>query len=456
MDPPLAPATAVPRRVVVKIGTNSLVDGDRLAVGVIAQLVEACVALQAKGLQVVVVSSGAVGVGCQTLNVKVRPTKLSEKQALAAVGQIRLMRMYDDLFQAVGTSCAQVLLSFDNLSQRETNRNAKNTFDALLSMGVVPIVNENDTVATQELKFGDNDRLSAMVAAMIGADWLFLLTDVDGVYTANPKTTPNARRLTVVRDVDDLASLVDTGDGAGSVFSTGGMATKLAAARLASAAGAKTVIMRASQPTDMLKVMATDDASDGSRSSGGDESTRIGTVIMPRGDAIRRDRKRWIVGLRPEGVIYVNEGAARALSRKKSLFSAGVVDVRGQFGEMSCVSIRLLRDENGDGDGGGGGGVSGDAAAIAADAMACTTSTSSTITKGQGGAETRRGAHSRTPPPSGELEIALALVNYTSEELQQIRGCHSDAIASTLGTVAVRTSEIAHRTNIVLCRTGDF
>ena len=148
-----------PRRVVIKIGTNSVVEAGRLSVSTIAQLVESCALIQARGFQVVIVSSGAVGVGCQALGITERPTELSKKQAMAAVGQIRLMRMYEDLFQAVGTPCAQVLLSFENLSHQDTNRNAKNTFDSLLSMGVIPIVNENDTVATQELRFGDNDRL---------------------------------------------------------------------------------------------------------------------------------------------------------------------------------------------------------------------------------------------------------------------------------------------------------
>ena len=410
-------------RIVIKIGTNSLVQADRLAIGVMANLVEACVALQEKGYQVVVVCSGAVGVGCQSMALELKPTNMAAKQALAAIGQIRLMSMFDDLFTAAKSRCAQVLLTFENLSLQGQHSNARNTFDALLGMGVVPIVNENDTVATHELKFGDNDRLSAMVCALIGAQWLFLLTDVDGVYTANPKTDPTARRLGLVEDVDELTSLVNVGDGAGSAFSTGGMATKLAAARLASAAGAKTVIMCAKQPLDVLTAITYYSTKWSSESKGTNQETNkskvnekvtetamentsgfpIGTLILPKGNTIRKDRKRWILGLRPEGVVIVNDGAANALKRKKSLFPAGVVAVHGNFKEMSCVSIRKG-----------------------------TSSTKNVVDN------------------DDDSEIALALINFSSKDLQKIMGCQSDEISNILEKNGSLTHNglVAHRSNI--------
>ena len=209
------------------------------------------------------------------------------------------------------------------------------------------------------------------------------------------------------------------------------------------------MIMRATQPMDMLKVMAAKHANPRGTNTRTDEAQKIGTVIMPRGDAIRRDRKRWIVGLRPEGIIYVNKGAARALDRKKSLFSAGLVGVRGHFSEMSCVSIRLFRDDL-------------DAVTNGDEPVIRSTRApgSSAFVKAQSGGDGCVGKisnpDSRTSSPASEVEIALALVNYTSEELQQIQGCQSDAIASKLGSQEARTSEVAHRANIVLCRTGDF
>ena len=396
--------TKSPKRVVIKIGTNSLVRGDRLAIGVIATLVEACSELQALGHQVIIVSSGAVGVGCQRIGIKERPTTVADRQALAAVGQIRLMRMYDDLFSAANQTCAQVLLTFENLSLAGQHRNAKNTFESLLKMGVVPIVNENDTVATSELKFGDNDRLSAMVAALVGADWLFLLTDVDGVYTSNPKVDNNAKRLEVVSDVDELASIVSVGD-VGSTFSTGGMATKLAAARLSSAAGTKTVVMSAAEPLEMLNVLQ--------------GKSIVGTIILPKGQPIKKNRKRWILGLRPEGVIVINQGAARALNRKKNLLPSGIVDVRGNFGEFCCVSINVLpEDQN---------------------------------SSNNGQEECKSHSERNITVELDEVTLALALVNYTSKQLLQIMGCQSDDISLRLGLDAV-SNEVAHRGNIVLLR----
>ena len=202
---PPAPAAAPSKpTVVIKVGTSSVLsaDGTFLALSSLAALVETVVALRADGHGVVLVSSGAVGVGCQRLGVKARPTGMAELQAMAAVGQPCLMHHYESLFSALGQPIAQVLLSADALGSRSHYANAQATFAALLAAGVVPVVNENDSVSISELRFGDNDTLSALVALLVGGEWLFLATDVDALYTANPATDPAA---TPIREVDDVA-----------------------------------------------------------------------------------------------------------------------------------------------------------------------------------------------------------------------------------------------------------
>jgi len=259
-----------PKRVVVKVGTSSLVSDERgaLKLSSISRVCEAITDLRANGCEVVFVTSGAVGAGCQKAGVDRKDvTNLSQKQALAAIGQGALLRQYDDMFTELGCPVAQVLLTLDNLASKSQYANALSTFDELFSMGVIPIVNENDTVAIEELRFGDNDTLSAQVAVMIGADWLFLLTDVDALYTANPNKDPNAKRLEVVEDISTLSSIVET-DGCGSDFGTGGMATKLTAARLASGAGCTTVICSSKKPENIQDVI------DGDRN--------FGTCILPK------------------------------------------------------------------------------------------------------------------------------------------------------------------------------
>lgn len=269
----------------------------------------------------VLVSSGAVGVGCQRLGLIDRPSELAKKQALAAVGQVHLMRYYEDLFSACGLTCAQVLLTLDNLSNRGQYTNAGNTFAELLTYGVVPVVNENDTVAVEQLRIGDNDTLSAHVASLVKAQWLFLLTDVDALYTANPATDPSA---TPIRQVTDLWSLqVDT-SARGTQWGTGGMATKLMAARIATASGCNMGICHFAEPRNILSVL---------------QGEPIGTVFHASADPVH-GRKRWMLSVPVKGELWVDPGAVRAVrDRRCSLFSAGVVRVDGDFGSQDAVRI---------------------------------------------------------------------------------------------------------------------
>ena len=200
--------------IVVKIGTSSLtqVDSGNLAIATIASLVDTLSALRHSGNRVVLVSSGAVGIGCARLGLSDRPKTIVAKQAIAAVGQGRLMRVYDDLFTLQQQAIAQILLTRTDLIERDRYLNASNTLKELLRLGVIPVVNENDTVAVEELKFGDNDTLSAMVASLVEADWLFLLTDVDQLYSADPRSNPNAQPIALVHSLEQLKELqVQTG-----------------------------------------------------------------------------------------------------------------------------------------------------------------------------------------------------------------------------------------------------
>ncbi|HTL88631.1 MAG TPA: glutamate 5-kinase, partial [Leptolyngbya sp.] len=242
--------------VVVKIGTSSLTQPDsaKLALSTIAALVEVLSQLRQQGHRVVLVSSGAVGVGCARLGLVERPRSIALKQAVAAVGQGRLMRIYDDFFTALQQPIAQVLLTRGDLVQRNRYINVLRTFQELLNLGVIPIVNENDTVSVDELKFGDNDTLSALVASVVDANWLFLLTDVDRLYSADPRHNPNAQPITIVKHIDELSE-VQTGS-SGTQWGTGGMVTKIQAARIATGAGVRTVITQGRSPQNLLKILA--------------------------------------------------------------------------------------------------------------------------------------------------------------------------------------------------------
>nr|WP_239121454.1 glutamate 5-kinase [Spirulina major] len=314
------------RTLVVKIGTSSLTHPDtgQLALSTIASLIETLTRLRNSGDRVVLVSSGAVGVGCSRLNLSERPRTMSRKQAIAAVGQGRLMRVYDDLFTSLQQPIAQILLTRRDLMERSCYVNAYNTFKELFELGVIPIVNENDTVAIEELKFGDNDTLSALVANLIDADWLFLLTDVERLYSADPRAFPNAEPINSVT-ADELATLQVEAGTKGSGWGTGGMATKLAAARIATNAGVKTVIMRGQHPGNIERILA---------------GERLGTQFEPQ-PRTETARKRWIAhGLITMGTLYLDEGAVTAIrDRGKSLLAAGITQIEGNFPASEAVML---------------------------------------------------------------------------------------------------------------------
>jgi len=314
---------------VVKIGTSSLTQlgTNHLALATIASLVEVLCTLQHQGYRLILVSSGAVGIGCDRLGFKERPRTIALKQAVAAVGQGRLMRIYDDLFSTIQQPIAQVLLTRGDLVRRSSYVNIHRTFQELLQLGVIPIVNENDTVAVDELelKFGDNDTLAALVASLVQADWLFLLTDVDRLYSTDPRQDPNAQPIHEIRHMAQLANLqVQAGD-RGSAWGTGGMKTKIAAAHIATSAGVRTVITEGRAPQNIPKILA-----------GEPLGTQFAPQICPA-----NARKRWIAhSLVPVGKIYLDPGAVRAIQEGgKSLLAAGITGVEGNFQSQDGVHL---------------------------------------------------------------------------------------------------------------------
>ena len=245
------------RRVVVKVGTTTLTHGSGLLnYRRLERLVKTLADLKNSGKEIVLVSSGAIGVGMGELGLSARPQDMPTKQACAAVGQCELMYTYDKLFGEYNHSVAQILLTREDIVPGKRRGNAANTFQRLLEFGVVPIVNENDTVSTEEIEIGDNDTLSAVVATLIGADALVLLSDIDGLYTANPKEDPTASLIPVVEDVDAVMSL---GGGSSSIFGKGGMATKLHAAQTACSAGVDMAIINSSDPTLLYRLFDGED-----------------------------------------------------------------------------------------------------------------------------------------------------------------------------------------------------
>ncbi len=324
-EPAAAGFCSMAQTIAIKIGTSSLTTlTGQLALSTIAALVETVARLRQQGHRVLLVSSGAVGVGRVRLGLQERPKTLAAKQAIAAVGQGRLMRIYDDLFANLQQPIAQVLLTRRELMERGSYVNASNTFEELFNLGVVPIVNENDTVAVEELKFGDNDTLSALVAGLVGAEWLFILTDVDRLYSADPRRDPAAAPIERVAPAELAALQVEAG-GSSSQWGTGGMATKLAAARIATRAGVRTVITQGRNPANIERIL------------GGEA---IGTQFEPHLDP-EPARKRWIAdGPIPAGTLVLDRGATRALcERGKSLLAAGIVRVTGDFAAMEAVAL---------------------------------------------------------------------------------------------------------------------
>jgi glutamate 5-kinase len=311
------------RRAVIKIGSSILsgrtgIDRPRLRA-----LADEICTLHRRGIELVVVSSGAVAAGMARLRLQERPKTMPQRQAAAAVGQIDLMALYKEYFALHATQVAQILLTHDDLADRSRYINARHTIETLIASGVVPVANENDTVVIDELmNFGDNDNLSALIAGLVEADMLVLLSDVAGLYTRDPHAHPDAELVSVVEDADRAtASYAMDGRGA---LGTGGMASKFAAARKAAAAGIPTIIADGLHAGVLPAVFDTRQA--------------LGTLILPRGDRLTR-RKHWIAyALKPAGTLIVDQGAFEAITQKgRSLLPKGLKEVLGKFRSGECV-----------------------------------------------------------------------------------------------------------------------
>jgi glutamate 5-kinase len=321
-------AIAAASRVVVKVGSSSLTAQGRIDPARLDALVDALAGRRRTGRQVVLVSSGAIAAGVAPLQLRARPRDLATQQAAASVGQLLLAERYAASFSRHGLTVGQVLLTADDLHRRGHYRNASRTLERLLTLGVIPIVNENDTVATHEIRFGDNDRLAALVAHLVHADALVLLSDVDGLYTADPRRDPAAEHIARVPRLTPEIEAMAGGANAGAGVGTGGMATKLAAARIASAAGCATVITLGHRPSPIAALEA------------GERATVIEPSTTPAAAY-----KAWIAGsLAPAGSLVVDEGAAAAVRRGKSLLAAGVRRVEGRFDKGDAV---VITDETG-------------------------------------------------------------------------------------------------------------
>ncbi len=309
------------KRIVIKIGSAAL-SSDK-SPEFIATLASDCFDLIKQGKEIVIVTSGAVALGRKKLQ---NVVKLEEKQAAAAIGQIMLMQAYQDNFAVHGLTVAQLLLTPDDTENRRRHLNARNTIESLLSHSVIPIINENDTVATEEIRFGDNDRLSARVAQMIGANLLIILSDIDGLYTANPNEDRNAQLIKVVEKITPKIEAMAKGALKGGV-GTGGMASKIMAAKIANASGCDVIIAKAvNNPiADIDNRM----------------HTRFISNVSPASA-----RKKWIMAsLKPKGVITIDDGAEKALRKGKSLLPAGVKKISGRFERGDAVTINNINDE---------------------------------------------------------------------------------------------------------------
>ena len=308
------------RRVVVKIGSALLVRDGRLRAAWLASLASDVVALKAGGADVVLVSSGSIALGRAALGLGAAELPLEQAQAAAAVGQIRLARAYEEAMAPLGVTTAQVLVTLEDSRDRRRFLNTRATLGQLLSLGVVPIVNENDTIATDEIRYGDNDRLAAQIAVTIGADHLVLLSDVDGLYTANPRIDPQARRFEVIDRITAEHEAM-AGD-AGTGLSKGGMKTKLMAAKTATGAGCAMTITEGSRRNPLAALLD------------GAPHTLFTAATDPKAA-----RKQWIAAMKPKGALTLDAGAVAALARGKSLLPAGLRAVTGSFSRGDPVDI---------------------------------------------------------------------------------------------------------------------
>jgi glutamate 5-kinase len=362
------------RRVVVKVGSAVLTADDGLNIAVMERLATDIAELMKSGRQVIMVSSGAVAAGRRKMAIRQKSIPLQEKQALAAIGQSTLMRAYEDIYSRLGVKVAQVLLTHDDLSHRDRYLNVRNTLFTLLHWHILPIINENDTVSVEELRFGDNDTLAALVTNLTEADLLACLTDVPCLYTANPLTDSDAEPVYTVdsvdREVEGMAGNVN------SALGTGGMQSKITAAKMVSVRGGCSFIGPGREEKILTSLFA---------------GERVGTFFFPKVHKLH-SRKHWIAyTLRPKGSLVLDSGACRAiLDKGRSLLPSGILEIQGRFGMGSAVHCL---DEKG-------------------------------------------------------VAIAAGLVNFSSAELEKIKGIQTSEIQDVLGYKDY--DEVIHRDNLVI------
>lgn len=316
------------KRIVVKVGTSTLAhDTGKLDLYRIDHLIRELADLMNQGREIVLVSSGAIAAGLSKLGLPERPASIPEKQAVAAIGQGVLMHIYEKFFAEYGKTIGQVLLTKENAVRHNQYRHSRDALLALLDMGVIPVINENDAVAVDEIKIGDNDNLSAMVATLVDADALVILSDIEGLYTANPATHPDAQLIHEIPEI--TPAVIEMAGGAGSKLGTGGMGTKLQAAQIAMSTGVTMVIAAGQQEGILRRILS---------------GETVGTVFPAR-ESHLKVRKSWLAfGKRLQGELTVDAGCVEALEHGSSLLAAGIVDADGDFTAGSTV--RVLAEDN--------------------------------------------------------------------------------------------------------------
>lgn len=307
-------------RVVIKIGSSSIMsNGNRISRDFMDSVAEQVKRLKGMGKEVLIVSSGAIGLGLKTMGVIPKPNEIPIRQAAASVGQSILMQEWGEAFRRHGIIVGQVLMTMDTYSDRESAINLNNTIDSLLEHDVVPIFNENDAIRTQEIRFGDNDTLSAIIASRTDADLLIILSDVAGLYDFNPSDNPDAKLIPVVEDIDSIRHVAG---GAGTGLGTGGMKTKVAAAELCRDSGCSMIIAASAESDVIFRAVTGED---------------IGTVFVTRTEISKK--RRWIKSVHPSGRLIVDKGAEAAVLSHRSLLPVGIVKVEGTFDKGDVVEI---------------------------------------------------------------------------------------------------------------------
>ncbi len=316
------------KRIVIKIGSSSLTSkAGRLDKVSMKKFVDEVSSLAKMGMEVIIVTSGAIAVGLESLNIKKKPEDITMLQAAASVGQVRLMSFYGDLFLTNDLKIGQILLTHEDTTRREQYLNIKNTIKNLIGLSIIPVINENDSVAVDEIKFGDNDQLASLVAILAEADILIILTDIDGVYNKDPRIYRDAKMLSYIGKINkDIESAAG---GIGSTYGIGGMESKIKAAKICSFSGIKTIIANSGRKNVLNRIIAGDD---------------VGTFFAPQTEKKVKSVKKWIAfGKKTKGTIVIDRGAEEAvLDKGKSILAVGVVKVDGKFNKGDTLQVFSL------------------------------------------------------------------------------------------------------------------